>query len=94
MPLFYKNQAKLEAISRKTTTANYRLSDQRVRLFTGRGQDYDELVYLRGQNTDAEVVNRKLSDAWIKFALANSSGTTSNRSDQQQHDFGQNGTYP
>ena len=92
MPRFYKNQAKLEAISRKTTAANYRLSDQRVKLFHGRGTDYDELVYLRGQDGDAQGVNNKDSDAWTKFGAAN--GAPGSRADQIQHDFGVNGTYP
>lgn len=40
------------------------------------------------------VVNQKLSDAWVKFAPANSSGSASNRYDHQTHDFSTNGSFP
>lgn len=94
MPLAYKNQGIVETLSVKTTTTSYRLSDQKVALYGGRGGHYDELQYLRNQNTDATAVNTKSSDAWVKFAPANSSGSSSNRYDQQYHDFSLNGAYP
>ena len=90
----YKNQGLIEKLSVKTGVASYRLSEQRQILFGGRGNKYSELIYLRGKNTDAETVNNKLSDAWVKFAPANSSGSASNRYDHQFHDFTQNGVFP
>ena len=92
MPIFYKNQSKLEALSRKTGLANYRLSDQSDVVFGGRGTNYDEIVYMNGQNSDAATVNRKRSDAGTKFWLGN--GGTGSRTDQIERDFDLNGTYP
>lgn len=94
MGLFYKNQGIIEKMSVKTTQSSYRLSDQRNALFGGRGSKYDELVYLRGKNTDATVVNTKTSDAHVKFDPANGSGSTSNRYGQQFYDFSISGTFP
>lgn len=93
MALQYKNQSKLEALSRKTGLANYRMSDQADVVYGGRGTEYDELVYLNGQNSDAATVNRKRSDAWLKFSQANGVAG-SNRADQQEREFGIEGTYP
>ena len=92
MPAFYKNQGYIETMATKTTSTSRYASDQRVALYGGRGSKYDELVYLRAQNTDAQAVNQKLSDAWTKFALAN--GATGTRADQIFHDFTLNGLYP
>ncbi len=93
MALFYKNQGEIEALSVKTEVASYRLSEQRAILYGGRGSKYDELVYLRGQNGDAQVVNQKDSDAWSKFGNANGSDGSS-RSMQIQRLFFENGLYP
>lgn len=92
MANFYKRQGEVETLSVKTGLSTYRLSEQRRDLYGGRGCRYDELVYLRGQNTDALTVNTKHSDAWTKFCPAN--GAAGTRSDQIQRDFMQNGTYP
>ena len=94
MALFYQLQGYLQKLKNKTGVSSDRLSEQRQILFGGRGETYDELVYLRGQNTDAAGVNRHESDAWVKFAPANGSGSTSNRYDQQFHDFTVNGSFP
>jgi hypothetical protein len=92
MALFYKNQGKVEKMSAKTTQSSYRLSDQRNALYGGRGADYDELVYLNGQNADAATVNRKNADAWLKLGTGN--GATGSRADQVERDFSQEGSYP
>ena len=92
MPLFYKNQNKVEKMSAKTGLTSYRLSDHMRALYGGRGTKYDELVYLNGQNTDAATVNRKDSDAWTKFGKGN--GATGSRADQIERDFYKEGTYP
>lgn len=92
MSLYYRNQNKVETLSRKTTSTSYRLSDQRYALYGGRGSKYDELVYLRGQNGDAATVNQKPSDAWSKFAVANSS--SGSRADEVEREFYKRGTYP
>lgn len=92
MSIFYKNQNRIETMSVKTTQASYRLSDQRNALYGGRGTNYDELVYLNGQNTDAATVNRKRSDAWTKFGIGNSA--TGSRADQIERDFFKEGTFP
>jgi len=96
MALYYKNQSRQEALARKNplTAANggYRLGDLSSVLFGNRGNDYDELQYLRNKNTDATAVNAKKGDAWIKFAPAN--GTAgNNRADQTEREFYQEGTY-
>jgi hypothetical protein len=94
--LIYKNQAKREKLAAKTglSFTGNRLSDMSSQLFGARGNEYDELQYLRHQNTDAQAVNQKLSDAYVKMAPANGSGSTSNRYDNQYHDLLTNGTYP
>ena len=92
MAIFYKNQGMLEKLSVKTGIATYRLSEQRKILFGGRGSKYDELVYLRGQNTSGTGVDRFDSSSWEKFGAAN--GAAGTRSDQIQHDFTKNGTFP
>lgn len=91
MPTFYKNQGMVEKLSVKTGVASYRLSEQRKILFGGRGSKYDELVYLRKQNTDAVGVNRSNNDGWVKFGVANGSNGT--RTDEIQHTFTKNGTF-
>lgn len=92
MALFYKTQSKLEALSRKTGLANYRLSDQAHVVYGGRGSKYEELVYMNGQNGDGATVNRKRSDAWTKFGTGN--GATGSRADQIERNFGKEGTCP
>lgn len=92
MALFRKNQGMVEKLSVKTGVASYRLSEQRKLLYGGRGSNYDELVYLRGQNTDTALRNTKSSNAWITFANAN--GSNGSRSDESQHTFTKNGTFP
>jgi hypothetical protein len=92
MSIFYKNQGKVEKMSAKTTQSSYRLSDQRNALYGGRGMDYDELAYMNAQNEDTATVNRKNSDAWLTFGVAN--GATGSRADQVERDFSQEGTYP
>ena len=92
MTLFYKNQGYVEQLSVKTGIASYRLSEQRKILFGGRGNKYDELVYLRGQNGSAQAVDQKLSDSWTKFGPAN--GAVGTRADQIFHDFTKNGQFP
>lgn len=92
MALTYKNQGKLEKLSAKTGIANSRISDQADVVFGGRGGHYDEIQYLRNQNTDAAGVNVKFSDAVTKFGPAN--GAVGTRADQIEHDFDANGTYP
>ena len=88
MPLFYKNQNKLEALAKKTsqTLEKNRLSDLMGTLFGGGGGLHDETKYLRKINTDAENVNTRNSDAWTKFATGK--GVTGvSRSDQLQREF-------
>lgn len=92
MAIQYKNQGLIEKMSVKTTQSSYRLSDQRNALYGGRGSKYDELVYLRKQNTDAETVNTKPSGAWVKFSLAN--GSKGSRYDEVTHVFSVQGSYP
>ena len=92
MALIYKNQGMIERLSVKTGVATYRKSEQRQILFGGRGSKYDELVYLRGQNTSAQTVDQYDSDSWQKFATAN--GAAGTRTDTIQHDFCVNGSFP
>lgn len=92
MALFYKNQGYIERLSVKTAVASYRLSEQREILFGGEAKKYDELKYLRNQNTDANGVNNKFSDAFQKFGEAN--GVNTDRADQTFHDFTLLGTFP
>lgn len=92
MAIFYRNQGEIETLSRKTGVATYRLSEQRRILYGGRGGKYDELVYLRGQNTSSVAVDTKDSDSWTKFGPAN--GAAGTRADQVFHDFTKNGTFP
>lgn len=92
MAIYYKNQSQLEALARKSGNTSSRLSEQRRLVYGGRGQKYDELVYLNGQNADAATVNRKDADAWVKFASAN--GGTTNRADQEEREFYKQGNYP
>lgn len=96
MALIYKNQRKREQLAVKAglTFALNRTGDLAGIVFGGRGNDYDELQYLRHQNGDAVTVNRFISDGKVKFSPANSSGSASNRADQQDHDFRINGSYP
>jgi len=95
MALIYKNEALREKLAVKagTTFALNRISDYKKTVYGGQAKSYDELQYLRNTNGDS-AANAKTSDAWVKFAPANSSGSTSNRSDQQQHDFLINGSFP
>ena len=93
MAIYYQKQNEVETLSVKTGVLTYRLSEQRQILYGGRGSKYDELVYLRGQNTDAQTVNQKDSDAWTKFGKANGSPSGS-RADQIKRDFFKFGTYP
>ena len=93
MPIFYSNQNQLEALSVKTGVVSSRLSEQRMILYGGRGTKYDELVYLRAQNTSAVGVDAKDNDAWEKFTGARGV-TTSTRSDQKKRDFWKTKTYP
>ena len=93
MALKYRNQTMIETMSAKTGIASYRLSEQRQILYGNRASKYDELVYLRGQNTDTATVNIKRPDAWHKFALANGiAGTV--RPDQAEREFFVSGTFP
>ena len=92
MRLNYRNQGLIEKMSAKTTQSSYRLSDQRNALYGGRGSKYDELVYLRGQNEDSETVNTKLSNASMKFSLAN--GSKGSRYDEVTHVFSVQGSFP
>lgn len=92
MAIFYKNQGIIEKLSVKNSVSSYRLSEQRQILYGGRGQKYDELTYLRGQNGSGTAVDAKDSDAWQKFGSANGANTT--RSDQTFHDFTKNGSFP
>ncbi len=89
----YKNQGIIEKMSVKTGIVSYRLSSQRKILYGGRGTRFNELTYLRNQNTDAVGVNKKLSDGWIKFALANSA-PSGKRYDTIYHDFTKVGVFP
>ena len=92
MANFYTRQGELETLAVKSgLTSRYR-SDHRVTVYGNRGGRYDELQYLRQQNTDAATVNTKLSDAWTKFGPAN--GAAGTRADQIQRYFMENGTYP
>jgi len=92
MAISYKQQGYIETLATKTESTSGYASDQRTFLYGGRGSKYDELVYLRAQNTDAEGVNTKLSDAWTKFGPAN--GAAGARADQIFHDYTVNGLYP
>ena len=92
MALAYKRQGELETLAVKSTLTSPYRSDHRVTVYGGRGGRYDELQYLRQQNTDAATVNAKVSDAWTKFGPAN--GAAGTRSDTIQHDFTENGLYP
>ena len=85
MPIFYQKQGEVETLSVKNANSSYRLHDQRQILYGSRGSKYDELVYLRGQNTDDTAVNTKSSDAWNKFASGQ--GVTITRVDHQKRDF-------
>ena len=93
MPRAYKLQTQIETLSVKTGIASYRLSEQRYDLFGGEGKNYDELVYLRGQNGDNQAVNRFHGDAWVKFGGAEG-GDGSKRADQAERTFHDAGTYP
>ena len=93
MAIFYPQQSEIQALSVKNGIASYRLSDQRQVLFGGRGSKYDELVYLRAQNTDDATVNTKSSDAWARFAGAR--GVTSvSRNQEKRRLFFQEGSFP
>ncbi len=92
MPAFYRRQGEVETLSVKTGIASYRLSEQRQVLYGGRGNRYAELVYLRRQNTSASAVDTKHSDAWHKFATGRSIPVS--RSDQEQREFMEFGSYP
>jgi len=92
MPIFYQKQGEVETLSVKNVNSSYRLHDQRQILYGGRGGKYDELVYLRGQNTDATAVNAKSSDAWNKFASGQ--GVTITRVDHQKRDFFESDAFP
>ena len=93
MPRSYIRQSQIETLSAKTGLASYRLSEQRQDLFGGEAKTYDESVYLRGQNTDNQNVNRFGGDAWVKFSGAEG-GDGSKRTDQAQRTFHIAGTYP
>ncbi len=95
MPIFYRNQNKIEALKKKLGAAysTARLSDLMGALYGGRGNKADETNYLQNQNGDAAGVNRKDSDAWVTFA--NQHGVTAiNRADQAEREFYLEGTYP
>lgn len=88
--LNYPNQSKLEALAKKNPGAvptGYpaRMSDCADSVYGGRGGDYDELQYLRNQNTDTVAVNAKDSDAWNKFATGK--GVVGSRPDQEEREF-------
>lgn len=93
MAIQYLNQSMVETMSKKTGVASYRASEQRQILYGGRGSKYDELVYLRGQNTDTAAVNTRRRDAMFKFGKARSAGTA-NRQDQIEREFFIQGTFP
>lgn len=81
MALNYPTQSKLEKLAKKTPGATptgfpSRMTDMSGVVFGGRGQAFDELKYLRNQNTDASGVNEKDADAGNKFFSANSAGNT------------------
>ncbi len=91
--LAYRYQSKIETLSRKSANSSYRMRDQMVKVYGGRGEKYDELVYLNGKNSDASGVNRKKTDAWTKFSKANGVTGTS-RADQAEREFYIQGNYP
>lgn len=94
MSLVYKNQNMLEKLAAKTgqsLTLNRR-GDMQGTLYGGRGNDYDELQYLRHQNTDAQGVNNYHSDAWNKFATGR--GVVGSRVDQEEREFFSDKTFP
>ena len=87
MGLFYKQQNKIEALSKKTglpLTGN-RASDLASSLYGDRGNTFDELKYLRNENASDEGVDIRNSDAWITYAGAK--GVTTNRADQLEREF-------
>lgn len=88
MPAFYQIDEEIKTLSQKTgqTATPQRLADLRVAMYGGRGSRFDELVYLRNQNTDAESVNTHLSGAWIKFA-GDQGVETNNRATQARRVF-------
>lgn len=87
----YKNQNRIEKLSKKTGNTSTRLSDQRKILFGGRGTDFDELSYLRSWGNDSDTVNRTLKDAWVKYGKSH--GMPGNRSGQIEKDFYKNSNF-
>ena len=86
----YYNQSILEKLAAKApgaTPAGFppRRTDLSGVVFGGRGNSYDEIQYLRHQNTDAEGVDNKDSDAWNKFATGR--GVVGSRPDQERREF-------
>ena len=69
-----------------------RESDLRRIVFGGRGGEYDELQWLRNQNSDATGVNERLADAWRKYAIGQ--GVISSRPDQEKDDFYEQKDFP
>ena len=94
MPAFRQMDEMLKKLSAKSNGGETlkRLSDARTTVYGG-GRDSHELIYLRGQNTDAAGVNTHLPDAWDTFAGAQGA-TDSTRPTQKKRIFFATQSYP
>lgn len=97
MALNYYQQSVLEKLAAKAPGATPaglppRRSDLAGVVYGGRGNTFDELKYLRGQNADSPGVNRSDSDAWHKFTTGQ--GVVASRADQERREFFVEKTFP